>query len=86
MGQWSLRVSNKDLVVKAFWDYTDAVFASSASPSVEKYRSIASSLGLSTEAITTCLAEGSPERALVSSHVREAQLLGINGNSRFSLS
>ena len=64
---------------KAFWDYTDAVFASSASPSIEKYRSIASSLGLSAEAITTCLAEGSSERALVSSHVREAQLLGING-------
>ena len=63
----------------AFWQYTDQVFASSAPPSEEKYRALALSLGLSSSDAAACLSEGSPERAIVSSHQREARLLGIEG-------
>ena len=63
----------------AFWQYTDGVFAIKDGFSVDAYKKLATTQGLSGGQIDSCLASGSAAQKIVDQHMNDAQTMGVNG-------
>ena len=63
---------------RAFWTYTDSVFAAEK-PSLTLYRSLAKSAGLSDTQVDACLQSNSAAAAVLKMHKNDASILGVNG-------
>ena len=61
-----------------FLSYIDTAFSSNTG-SVEDYKNLGLSHGLTSSDVDSCLSDGSVERNIVSGHVREAGQIGVNG-------
>ena len=62
----------------AFWTYTDSVFEQNTL-SLEVYKSLAATSGLSSAQVEKCLESGSEARDVLAVHYKDTQLVGING-------
>ena len=63
---------------KAFWTYTDSVFAAEKA-SLTLYRSLAKDAGLSDGQVDACLQSNSAAAAVLKTHKNDASILGVNG-------
>ncbi len=64
---------------ESFWSFTDGIFLSNITPTVEIYESLATDLGLNRNTLNNCYQSESKETATVRSHLNDAQALGLNG-------